>query len=298
MVRDALDRAVNPVVKGPHNSGARHQAHIGQAGKFRHRRIGPSGPRLVAQSKGFGVQAATHAEIFIRQDHPRARPPRRQRRRQARRASADDQDVAVQKALVIGIGVFQPREAAKARRAPDDGFIDFFPKRRRPHEGFVVKARRQKAVETVVDRQRVKLQAGPAVLALRGQPVKQLCHGGAGVGFLPRARAQFDQGVRLFGASRDRPTRAVILKAAPHQADAVGQQGRGECIAGVARIRQPVKMKAKGLAAVDQAACNAVGLAHFERPSARATSRANSTCKISCVTVLRVTTSHERSPCS
>ena len=63
-------------------------------------------------------------------------------------------------------------------------------------------------------------------------------------------------------------------------------------------VRACQKMKAQGLAAVDQAAGDAVGLAHFERPSARATSRANSTCKISCVTVLRVTTSHERSPCS
>ena len=60
----------------------------------------------------------------------------------------------------------------------------------------------------------------------------------------------------------------------------------------------PVKGETEGFAAVDLAARNAIGLAHFLRPCALATSRAISTFRISCVTVLRVTTSQDRSPCS
>ena len=290
------------MVKGRQNGGARHQTDVGQAGQFGHDGCGPTGPALVTNHKSFGIQPPAHAEILIRQDHPRPGPTRRQRRLQARRTRADDQQVTVQKALVIAVGVLQPAERPEARSAADDRLIQLFPERGRPHEGLVVKPRRQKRIETVVDGQRVKPQAGPAVLALRRQPVEQLGHGGAGVGFLPRAGTQFDQRIRLLGPRRNNPARAVVFEAAPHQPHAVGQQGRGEGVARMAVIGQPVEMKAQGLAAVDLArrksGRKAVYLRHLERPCARATSRAISTLLISWLSVLRVTTSHDRSPCS
>ena len=202
------------------------------------------------------------------------------------------------KALVIFIGVFVLGQRAQACGAADDRLIDLFPKRRRPHEGFVVKPCREKAVQLVVDRHRVQLEAGPSVLACRLQPVEEFGHRRPRIRFLPRARAQMDQRVRFFRPCRQRPARAVILKAPPHQPHAIGEQRRGQRVALVADIAVPVKGEAEGFAAVDLAARNAIGLAHLLRPCALATSRASSTLVISWVTVLRVTTSHDRSPCS
>ena len=202
------------------------------------------------------------------------------------------------KALVIFIGVFVLGQRAQACGAADDRLIDLFPKRRRPHEGFVVKPCREKAVQLVVDRHRVQLEAGPSVLACRLQPVEEFGHRRPRIRFLPRARAQMDQRVRFFRPCRQRPARAVILKATPHQPHAIGEQRRGQSVARMADIAVPVKGKAEALRAVNLAARNAIGLAHLLRPCALATSRASSTLVISWVTVLRVTTSHDRSPCS
>src|SRR5690606_21834004 len=162
----------------------------------------------------------------------------------------------------------------------------------------VVEPGGEEGVQPVVDRHGVKLQAGPGVLAGRLQPVEQLGHRGPRVRLLPRAGAQLHQRVRLLRTGRKRSTRAVILEAAPHQPYAVCQQRRGQRIAGMALIGPAVEGEAEGAAAVDLAAGDAVRLGHFVRPMAFATSRASSTLMTSCVTVLRVTTSQERSPCS
>ena len=90
----------------------------------------------------------------------------------------------------------------------------------------------------------------------------------------------------------------MILEAPAHQPDAIGQQGRGQSVARMARIDLAIKTEIQRLAAVNQAPSDAIVLCHVERPSARATSRANSTFVILWVTVFRVTTSQLRSPCS
>ena len=94
----------------------------------------------------------------------------------------------------------------------------------------------------------------------------------------------------------------MIFKATPHQAHTIGQKCRGERIARMAAVGMAIKGKVKGLAPIDLAPFGqAVGLCHADSPAAcaaRATSRASSTLVISWVSVLRVTTSHDRSPCS
>jgi hypothetical protein len=103
-----------------------------------------SAPALPPTAEGLGIQPPAHAEIFIRQHDPRARPPRRQGRHQPRRPGADDQQIAMQEPLVIGIvRVFLVSSPTQARRAADDRLIKLFPERRRPHEGLVVEARRE-----------------------------------------------------------------------------------------------------------------------------------------------------------
>ena len=136
------------------------------------------------------------------------------------------------------------------------------------------------------------------VLAGGEKAFGQLDRGGAGVGFLCRALAQLDKGVGLFGSCRKDAARAMIFEATPDEAVAVCEQGRGERVAFIPCQVLVIPLEFLRLVAVDQAAFDAVRGAHLDRPRARATSRASSTLVISWVTVLRVTTSQDRSPCS
>ena len=198
MVRNPLNRGINPVVKGPDNRGAGHQADIRHCGQFCHHARRPIGTGLASNLMSLGVEPSTHAEIFVRQHNARARAPRRQCGHQPRRPGTDDQKIAMQEPLVVFIGVFFLAQRSKPRRTADDRFIDLFPKGCGPHEGLVIEPGGEKAVEPVIDRHGIQLKAGPGVLARGLQPVKQLCHRGARVRLLPCARAQMHQRVRLF----------------------------------------------------------------------------------------------------
>ena len=167
--------------------------------------------------------------------------------------------------------IMAARETAQPCGAADGGLIDPLPKGARPHEGLVVKARREKRGHEVIHRQKVKAQRPHAVLTAGGQPLKQLLHGGADVRGLVGGADHFDHRVRLFGSGGQHPTRAVVLKAAPHDFDAVGQKRRGDSVALESLIGLAVKGKADGLCTVDQPlACDP----HFAPPFRSATSSA------------------------
>jgi hypothetical protein len=72
---------------------------------------------MVANALALGIQPPAHAEIFICQNNPRTRAPRRQRGHQPRRPRPDHQQVAMQEALVIASGsgrvVMLPSPAAR-----------------------------------------------------------------------------------------------------------------------------------------------------------------------------------------
>ena len=109
----------------------------------------------------------------------------------------------------------------------------------------------------------VKCQRRPAVLALRLEAVVELGGGGARVRLAPGAGAQLDDRVRLLRAGREDAARPVVLERAADQRDAVGQQRRGERIAGMALVGAAVELEQQRLAAVDEAAGgDAVGLRH------------------------------------
>ena len=84
----------------------------------------------------------------------------------------------------------------------------------------------------------------------------------------------------------------------PDKLDAVGDESRGQRVTGMAVEPLVVEKEGQGLRPVDRTAVEAMGLAHLLRPLFLATSRASSTFEISWVSVSRVTTSHDRSPCS
>ena len=298
MITDALDRAVDAMVEHAEHRGPRKQTDIGHGGEFGRRRLCPFGPGPAGQRRWIGVEPAAQQEILVGEHHPRARAPGGQRRGKPRGTTADHEQVAMEEPLVVEVRVWLSRKAAEARRAPDRRLIELLPERPRPHEGLVVEAGRQKRGEPVVHRQRVEAQGGPAVLAACFQAVEQLGGGRARIRFLPRARAQLDQGIRFFRSRGEHAARAMILEASPDQPHAVRQQRRSEGIARMSLIGASVEREAEGPIAVYPPARDAIPLAHRCRTRRSATSRASSTAVISCVETLRVTTSQLRSPCS
>ena len=74
------------------------------------------------------------------------------------------------------------------------------------------------------------------------------------LGSLRAPCAELDQRVGLLRAGGDDAAGPVILEAAPHQMHAVGEQGGGEGVAGMALVALAVEGEADGLGAVDAAA--------------------------------------------
>ena len=96
-----LQRAIDAAIVDAENRGAGHERHIRHGGEFGHCRSRPDRRQLSADLMALGVQPPAHDEILIGEDHPRPRAPRRQRRHQARRPGADDQQVAMAGSVLV-----------------------------------------------------------------------------------------------------------------------------------------------------------------------------------------------------
>ena len=298
MVGLAFERAVHAMVEDTVNHGSAHHPNVRHRTQFGRSGLGPDRTGGVVDLVRLAQKPPAGAKIFVGQNDPRARTARRERRRQSRRSSPDNQHIAMQKAVIIKVGVGLQAEPPQTRRRPDKRLVDLFPKGFRPHKGFVVETGAQERGDQVVQPHDVVFQRPAMVLRPGCQPVKQLGHGGLGVGLLCRTGAKFDHTVRLFGPRGEYPARAVVFERPAHQPLSIGQQRRSQRVARMALHRLAVEGEIQRLATVDQSAVDTVGLVHLERPRARATSRASSTFVTSWVSVLRVTTSHDRSPCS
>ncbi len=193
------------------------------------------------------------------------------------------------------VGIGRLGGAAEPRGAADHRLVELLPEGSGPHESLVVEAGGEDRPEQLIHGENVELERGPAILARGVEPVVKLDGGGAGVGLAPRARAKLDQSIRLFRACGEDAARAVVFERAADETNAVGKQRRGERVAGMAAELSAVEIKAQGPRPVDQAAvCEPVRLMrgrHFEVSFA-----ADSTATISCVLILRVTTSQEWQP--
>src|SRR5690606_13572255 len=154
------------------------------------------------------------------------------------------------------------------------------------------------------------------------EPVEELDRRRARVRLLGRAAAELDERVRLLRPGGEDPARAVVFERPADQPHPVGDEGGGEGITGMALELLAVPGEPERPGTVHEPAADPVGLGgarclrrcrgmlarhliaghhlltHLVRPLSRATSRASATSVISCVSVLRVTTSQERSPCS
>ena len=298
VVGAAFECAICAVIISAVNRGPRHQPDIGVISQFRDSAGGPVGPGHAVQLEGFGVQATAGQEILIGQNDPRTRCCRHLCGGDAGWACADDQQIAMQKTLVIVIRVFLHREVAQTCGHPNGRFIKLFPKRFGPHEGLVIEPRSEPRGHQVVHCHQIVFQRAAMVLAGGGQPVEKLGNRRARVGFLMCAGAQLDERVGFFGPGGENPARAVVFERAAHQQLPICQERRGQRVTVVTAHALAVEGKRDFLVTVDQTAIQPVFLHHLLRPLARATSRAISTDVISWVSVSRVTTSHERSPCS
>ena len=182
----------------------------------------------------------------------------------------------VERAL-IAVGVGLARRPAEARSAADHRLIDALPgpvlaEQIGPHEGLVVEAGADERREEVIDRAEVECERRPAVLAYGAEAVIKFDLGRAQVWRDPAGSAsQGDERIRLLGAGAQDPARPVIFERAPDEMHAVGYEGGGERVAGIALIEQAVESEGERARTVDRAdAGETKRLAHPPRPAASA----------------------------
>ena len=197
MQADPFQRAVGALIIGANDGGARHQADIFQRFQFRKGRIDPIHSRRIVDLTIVRQQAAAEQVILLGQDDLFASAGGGQRGHKTSGTRADHQQVAKGKGFFIDRVVMLGQQLAQTRSAADRRFVQLFPERPWPHEGLVIKAGPKERCGEVVDAEQIPPQAGPAVLAARGQARMNFLRGGAGVGGLLRLFDHLDQGVRL-----------------------------------------------------------------------------------------------------
>jgi len=166
--------------------------------------------------------------------------------------------------FIVGLAGFATASAvggaAQSCRRADNGFVDAFPERGRPHEGLVVEAGREEGCEQRIDRKQIEAKRWPAILARGLEPVEHFDRGRARVWLAASAAAQFHKRIRFFRAGGENAARAVIFETAADQTDAVRQQRGCERIAGESVDLATVKISAQRQRPIDQSAAEAMWL--------------------------------------
>ncbi|MND54144.1 hypothetical protein D3C80_451980 [compost metagenome] len=138
-----LDGTENHIVIPAEHGRARHQRDIWKCRQFLDHRLGEIGSRNTAHRGAFGQKRSAKPKTFVRKDHARTGASCSKCRHQAGRTGADDQQIAMRPGFLVAIRIGLHRQLAEAGCATDDRLVELFPKRCRPHEGFVVEARTQ-----------------------------------------------------------------------------------------------------------------------------------------------------------
>ena len=213
--------------------------------------IGEAAP----QCGGLGVPAlpehpATEGLPLVREHHVRSLLGGRDRRVQARPASAHDQNVRVAGAVIgprLALAGLR-RQPAEARGPAQPPLIER-PEPARSHEGLVVEARGSEArAEPVDGPHRVEGEARPRV------HVPDLHSLAKRLGAGPHARraVDLDQAVRALPGAAEQPARAVVLEGAREDPLAGAGQGGGDRVALEPAARVPVEAEADLPAAANQ----------------------------------------------
>ena len=144
---------------------------------------------------------------------------------------------------VIDIRIILAGQRAQSGGAPDDRLIDTFPERLRPHEGLVIEAGAKKGREPVIHPHQIESKRRESILAGRDEPVIELGHGGAAVRLPTGAGTKLDKAVRFFRPGRDDAARPVIFEGPADKPHTIGDQRRGQRVAGISGQLPPVECK-------------------------------------------------------
>ena len=238
MVATALGQRQKVVVLVAEHRGAAQNLDLGHGTQPAQGIFGPGGSRQAVYRGIAGQQPTAWLGLFVSQDNAGPRGTRCQRGTQARQPAAGYQHIAKGKALIIVVRVSLTRRLTQAAGLADvvlkkvPGFL-------RGHEGLVIEASWQKACKPAVHAAQVKLDAGLGVDGLCAQAGHQFYLSHAGVGHGAGTVKQLHQGIGLLHPGAQNAARAVVFPAARHQGYTIGQQGRGQCVAG-----QPLKTAA------------------------------------------------------
>ncbi len=269
MVGHPLQRSQIVVIVIARHGCARQDGHLFQARQFRQGFCNPVQGRLSVDQGIVAEQRAAHFLLFVGQDDTGTGATCCQSRSNPGGAAPNHKHITESEFLGIGIRVSLHWGLTQSCRTSDNLFIDRRPPGGGEHKGLIVESSRKQLGNFLVHRLHIKLHRRPAILAGGGQPVIQIHHSGAGIGFRARSCFQLNQGIGLFGSGAHNAARAVVFEAAPDQLHAIGQQGRGQRVTTIARVTLPIIGEGQFLAAVQPAFVGqAIGLAHFLAPSA------------------------------
>ena len=248
---------------------ATQQRDAGRRREFRERGGKPLGGGLAVDlGRRVGQQRTAKFGLLVAEDDRGTGGGGSPRRGDAGRARADDQHVAVRVAVAVAVGIGKARRPAEARGLADGGLVERLPGAFRPHEGLVVEARRNERREQRIDAALIDREARGAVLALGLESRVELDGRGAQVRRVARLVAPYpDQRVRFLGAGAKHAARPVVLERASHEVHAVGEQGRGQRVAGEARVAYAVELKLDDPRAVDTPARRGAKGAHGLPPA-------------------------------
>ncbi|MCY1219644.1 hypothetical protein D9M72_316270 [compost metagenome] len=272
MVGQALVDGEEVVIVIAVHRGARQQGHFRQFFQLGDDLGHPLGSGLAVQGLAGIQQAAAELFLLVGEDHAGAATAGGQGSGETGRAGADHQYVAVLVHVVVDVRVdFLGRTAEAGSLA--NVLLVGQPQVLRIHEGLVVEpGRHHAAADLAEDTHDVVFHVRPAVGAAGHQARVQRLLGGTHVGHLGGfGGTDLQHGVGLFRTGGDDAARTGVLEAAADDVDAVGQQGRGQGVAGKALIVLAVEGEGQRLAAIDAATLGkTVDLAHAVTPAVAA----------------------------
>ncbi len=152
----AFDGGQTVVIVISEDRRARHDADVVHRGELRQASLDPVDAWLAVERNALTQERPAEAEVLIADCHARTAAARGERRRQSGRAAADHQNIAMQMAALVTIGIGPAGRAAQAGRAADETLVNRLPPGGRPLEGLVIEAGDENRRQQIVDRHDVE----------------------------------------------------------------------------------------------------------------------------------------------
>jgi hypothetical protein len=230
-VMNALQQARCTVVVEPERRRGAQHSHVGARGQLGGNLRRPEIACNAVDLPAFPEQRSAQLDILFHQDDVEPGTTRDLRRPQARRARADDEQVATRIAGFIAIRIGGVRGGAESRGATHERLVEA---PRGPDERLVVEARQKQRRKEIEHAPEIEVHARPAVLRTRLEARVQPHERRSRRGIELRAGAERHQGIRLFRAGTQNAAWTMQLESATDDTLAMGQERRGQRVALVA----------------------------------------------------------------